>query len=127
MLERVSNFKYLEIILQQTVFIQHVTDRTTQATGGAHIIADLRKMSVKAVVQLFNVKIVSILPYGLQLIWEHLDINSLCQIEKVKATYLKKVLGLSKYAPSRTVYKLSREQFLIGKFTFLYKLTLLNL
>ena len=43
----------------------------------------------------------------------HLKKQSLEKLEKLRATYLKKVLCLSKYTPSRLVYVLAREPFYI--------------
>ena len=43
----------------------------------------------------------------------HLKKQSLEKLEKLKATYLKRVLCLSKYTPSRFIYVLAREPFYI--------------
>ena len=61
---------------------------------------------MEAAIKLFPIKV---LPYGLQLIWEHLNTSCLRKLEKVKATYLIKASGLSKHALSRTVYELTTE------------------
>jgi hypothetical protein len=47
--------------------------------------------------------------YGLENIWVHLKKKQLERLEKLKATFLKKALCLSKYTPSRLVYELTRE------------------
>ncbi|PSN40835.1 hypothetical protein C0J52_25868 [Blattella germanica] len=59
--------------------------------------------------KLFNAKIAPIITYGLELISEHLAKRNLEKIEKVKATFMKKLLGVSKYTPSRLTYELCRE------------------
>lgn len=111
----VNSFKYLGITLQSkgNAFIQHVTDRTTLAIKAMYDIKDVTKMSMEAAMKLFHIKIVPIASYGLQIIWDHLGPNSLRLLETVKSTYLKKAAGLSKFAPSRAVYELTREPFLI--------------
>lgn len=63
--------------------------------------------------KIFTVKIVPIITYGLEIVWQYLTKSNLKDLEKVKATYLKRVLGLSRFAPSRIVYELTREPMLL--------------
>ena len=63
--------------------------------------------------QLFRLKIVPTLTYGIEEIWESLTNRQMEELEKVKTRYLKRVLGVSKCTQSRLVYKLAREMFLI--------------
>ena len=55
-------------------------------------------MSLQTALKLFQLKIV---PYGLENVWAHLTYQNLTDLEKIKSTYLKRALGLSKYTPSR--------------------------
>jgi hypothetical protein len=61
--------------------------------------------------RLFKVKVLPTLTYGLQIIWDHLSVKQLESIESLKARYLKRTKG--QYTPSRLVYPLARETFLL--------------
>ena len=72
--------------------------------------------------KLFNIKVIPIIMYGIELFWIHLNKNNLARIERVKALYLKRVMHLSKYTPSRLVYVLARESFCIEDIRSLHQL-----
>ena len=61
---------------------------------------------------LFQLKVMP-MTYGLDIIWEHLMKRNLEDIERVKATFLKRALCLSKTTPFRLVYVLARQSFYI--------------
>ena len=79
-------------------------------------IQHLSKLSLRTAMTLFRVKVQPVISYGLHLIWEHLSASNLQCIEKIKATYLKRVLCLSKYTRSRLVYEMCRELSLLEEF-----------
>jgi hypothetical protein len=70
----------------------------------------IRQLSIETAISLFHIKISPIISYA---IWEHLSKSDLALIERVKATFLKKVLCLAKNAPSRITYELTRQPFYI--------------
>ena len=51
--------------------------------------------------------------YGIHIIWDYLKMRDLRLMENVKAVYLKKMLSISTYTPSRYAYLLTREPFLV--------------
>lgn len=112
-LTRVNHFKYLGITFQTTgtTYTLHVKDKTIAAIRATNDISHLGQLSVESALKLFHAKISPIVTYGLALIWEHLNKSNLKAIEAVKAKYLKKVLCVSKYTPSRLTYELAREPF----------------
>lgn len=114
-LNTVNTFKYLGLTFQtkMTCFTNHVKDRTTAAIRAIYDIQNLTRLSINTAMLLFKTKIVPILTYGMQLIWEQLTMSNLEEIEKVKARFLKATLGVSKYTKSRLVYELTREPFLL--------------
>ena len=73
--------------------------------------------------KIFKAKIIPILTYGVHIIWESLKKRDLKTWEGVKATYLKKALGVSKYTPSRLVYLLASEPYLIEELHYTLLLT----
>jgi hypothetical protein len=68
---------------------------------------------LKTAIRLFEVKVLLTLTYGLEIIWDYLSVKQLESIESLKARYLKRTMGLSKYTPFRLVYALARETFLL--------------
>ena len=114
-LTTVPHFKYLGITMQAhgNIFTKHVKERVTAATIAMTSIKNLPKLSLKTAMKLFELKITPIITYGIAIIWEHLTKGNLAAIERVKAKFLKRVLSVSKYTPSRLVYVLTRETFFI--------------
>ncbi|PSN47824.1 hypothetical protein C0J52_16432 [Blattella germanica] len=78
-----------------------------------HEIKLIRSLSLETAMALFRAKILPILTYGLEIIGPHLTKKNLATLERVKAAYIKKVLGVSKTTRSRLVYVLARETFLV--------------
>jgi hypothetical protein len=74
---------------------------------------EIAQLSLKTTMALFNKKIVPILAYGIDIIWDKLKLKDLAALEKVKARFLKKALGVSKYTRSRLLYELAKETFLV--------------
>ena len=68
---------------------------------------------METALRLFRLKITSIATYGLEIIWEYLTKRDFMELERIKATLLKKAMCLSKYTPSRLVYELTKEPFYI--------------
>jgi hypothetical protein len=76
-------------------------------------IKEIAQLSLKTARAIFNNKIVPILTYGIDIILDKLKLKDLAALEKVKAKFLKKALGVSKYTRSRLVYELAKETFLV--------------
>ena len=74
-------------------------------------IKDMKLIALGTAMQLFRLKVVPTLTYGIELIWEYLTGKQLLELEKIKARYLKRVLGVSQYTQSRLVYELAKETF----------------
>ena len=114
-LVNVSHFNYLGVVLQTqgNCFTQHVKLRAINAIKAIQDIQQLGKLSLGTALQLFKTKIAPIATYGIEPLWHHLTKSNLQEIEKVKSTFLKKILCLSKFTPNRLVYELARETFFI--------------
>lgn len=110
-----NSFKYLGMTLQTTgnTFSRHVKDKAAAAVAAMSDIKMANRLSTTTSLRLFTAKITPIVTYGLHIIWQHLSKKNLQDIENVKATYLKRVLCLSKYTKSRLCYELTREPFYI--------------
>ncbi|KAJ4448600.1 hypothetical protein ANN_10619 [Periplaneta americana] len=114
-LKRTSDFKYLGITIQTTgkSFRLHIRSRVMAATRAMNEIRNITQLSISTAMDLFRIKILPILTYGLESVGEYLTYKQMEELERVKARYLKRALGLPQNARSRLVYELTRETFLI--------------
>ena len=108
-------FKYLGITMQVTgsTFSVHIKERLAAAIRSMSDIRHLPRMSLNKAMELFRVKVLPSLTYGLEVVWEYLSQKQLQELESMKPRFLKRVLGISKYALSRYAYVLARETFLV--------------
>jgi hypothetical protein len=60
-------------------------------------IQSLSNLLLETAMRLFDIKIVPILTYGLEILWERLGENSLNTLESMKATNLNMALRVSRY------------------------------
>jgi hypothetical protein len=114
-LRKKNMYKYLGITIQVTgkSFSVHIQERLIAAVRCINDIKNLQLLSLKTAIRLFEVKVLPTLTYGLEIIWDHLAVKQLESLESLKARYLKRTMGLSKYTPSRLEYALARETFLL--------------
>ena len=115
LLKRKSNFKYLGITIQTTgkSFRLHIRSRAVAATRAMNEIRNITQLSMSTAMDLFRLKILPVLTYGLESIGEYITYKQLEELERVKARYLKRALGVPQNTRSRLVYELTRETFLI--------------
>jgi len=66
-------------------------------------IKDMKLIALGTAMQLFRLKVVPTLTYGMELIWEYLPCKQLLELEKLKARYLKRLLEVSQHTRSRLV------------------------
>jgi hypothetical protein len=76
-------------------------------------IKDMKLITLGTAMQFFRLKVVPTLTYGMELIWDHLTRKQLLELEKKKARYLKRVLGVSQHTRSRLVYELAKDTFFV--------------
>lgn len=119
-LKHAPYFKYLGITLQPrgNVFTLHVKERMANALAAMSTIRNIHRMSLISAMKLFNIKVLPVITYGLEVIWHHLTKGNLADMERVKASYMKRVMCLSKHAPSRLTYILAREPYLIEELRY---------
>jgi hypothetical protein len=76
-------------------------------------IKNLKLLTLGTAMQLFRLKVEPTLTYGLEFIWEYLMCKQLLELEKMKASYMKRVLAVSQHTRSRLVYELAKETFFV--------------
>ena len=113
--QRVNHFKYLGLTIQTTgkSFRIHLRSRMIAAVRAMNDIKDLKRIALGTAMQLFRLKVVPTLTYGIDLILEYFTRKQLLELEKMKARYLKRVLRVSQHTRSRLVYELAKETFFV--------------
>jgi len=119
-----SRFTYLGIVLSTTAksFSAHVRERVSRALIAARSIRDPWKLSLRAALQIFDMKVGPVASYGIQLIWPYLNENDMRQLERVKPTFLKRVMGLHISTPNRLIYKLAETRWFLQELKTRYHL-----
>jgi hypothetical protein len=114
-LHRANHFKYLGLTIQTTgkSFRIHLRSRMVAAVRTMKDIKNLKLIALGTARQLFRLKVEPTLTYGLEFIWEYLTCKQLLELEKMKARYTKRVLGVSQHTRSRLVYELAKETFFV--------------
>jgi hypothetical protein len=84
-------------------FTQHTRGRVAAAIRAIHDISHLFLLSFDTRIALSNLKVSPVAAYGIQLIWQDLTEQNLKKLETTEAMFLKRVLCISKYVPTRLV------------------------
>lgn len=112
----VNSFTYLGITLTVTgtSFRQHVEQRVRKALVASSTIESPQRLSIKTALRLFSLKVAPTAAYGVQLIWQHLSVQDLATLERVKPAFLKRVLGVHSTARNRLVYLLTETSLFVN-------------
>ena len=110
-IEFVNHFPYLGIELSFTAisFTHHVQERKRKALVAITAMRSIDMLSLGTALKLFQLKIAPMASYGMQVTWPHLTIRNLEEMDKIKATFLKRCLKVAKTTRSRLAYALCRE------------------
>jgi hypothetical protein len=105
----VPAFCYLGVTFTVTAatFSRHVQDRKARAITAACLLPPLPPLSLATAIDLFNIKIAPMATYGLTVCWEFLKVSDFRAIDGVLMTFLKRAMGVSRFAKSRLVLLLS--------------------
>jgi hypothetical protein len=122
--EFVTTFSYLGFELTSTAnaFGKHIAERKRKALFTMLSIPDIRMLSLKTAIELFRLKIAPIATYGIKVIWSKLNVREIEDLDKIKTTYLKRALGVSKFAKKRLVYLLADTTSFIEDLMSIYNL-----
>jgi hypothetical protein len=123
-IEFVQRFSYLgfELTATATSFSAHIQERKRKAIGAIVTIPDLRKLSMATSLKLFALKVAPVASYGIRTIWQYLKICDLEELEGIKANFLKRAMGLSKFTQNRLTYMLARAPSFIEELMGTYNL-----
>ena len=95
------------LLSPKATFGKYVDERVPRATAAMAFIRRPQKLSVQTAAALFNIRVAPVASYGIQVAWESLTSPQLRSLDKVKAAFLKKALGLPKSARNTATYQLA--------------------
>ena len=97
LVEIVNEYEYLGVTIQPTlVFTKHIQKKIMKCYNVIGSMTNLSRLSIDTAMKVFNIKIRPIIEYGLKEISPFLKVRNLNDIDKIKATYLKRVLAVHK-------------------------------
>ena len=104
----VNKFSYLGLLLSPNghSFRRHISERCRKALIAISTINKPQLLSVETAIRLFDLKIAPIASYGVSIIWNDLTAACFEDLNRLKAAYLKRVLGLHRTARNRLAYLL---------------------
>ena len=120
----VNHFRYLGVTLPANwrSFSAHVVDRCRRAQLAINSIKNPQLLSLQTALHLFDMKVGPTASYGIEVIWEKLTLANLEMINKVKACFLKRTLGLHASTKSRIAFLIAGSPLLIEDLVRRYKL-----
>jgi hypothetical protein len=122
--EFVGSFCYLGFLISTstTSYSRHIAFRRTKCLMALSEIPDLRRLPLETAMALFRIKLSTCADYGIRVIWDRLSTANMMVLDSVKSSFLKKCLGLSKYARSRHAYMLADTSTLVEELVRKYDL-----
>jgi hypothetical protein len=105
----VSSFVYLGVTFTVTAstFTKHVQDRRAKAIAAICQLPPPRSLSLAAAVSLYRTKIAPMVTYGMPECWVWLNVSDFVAIDGVLMCFLRRALGVSKFARSRLILLLT--------------------
>jgi hypothetical protein len=88
-------------------FNYHLQERSRKALVAIAALKRIDQLSIDTALKIFKIKVAPIASYGVQVMWQYLTLQNLKSIERTKATFLKRCLGIAKTSRSRYAYVLS--------------------
>ena len=81
-------------------------ERFRKALAATHSIKNPARLSIATALELFHMVISPAASYGIAVCWEKLTVSDIALLDRIKPTFLKRVLGLHRSALNRFVYLL---------------------
>ena len=113
-IEVVNNFEYLGVTLTPRLsFGRHIARKRVRAAAAMGMMGKLTDVEVKVALNMFRIKILPMVTYGLETFAERLGVGELRQLDRVKSGFLKRVLGLPKNASATLALKMAGERTMV--------------
>ena len=112
--EIANEYEYLGVTLQPTLtFTRHIRKKRAKCACVIGSLRNLQKVSLPVAAKIFRIKVQPIIEYGLNEISPFLTLPQLLEIDKIKASFVKKVLGVHVSASSTVALMLAEENSLV--------------
>ena len=105
-LEFVNHFSYLGITFSRKgdSFTSHVQERTRKGHLAFHSIRDPHKLALATAMVLFELKIEPTASYGVPVIWANLKASHFMELDRLRATFIKRALGVHRSSRNRIAF-----------------------
>ena len=102
--EIVNEYEYLGfLVTSYWSFSAHITKKKTKCQIASYAVKKLSGLSLKNALKYFDIMIKPIVEYGVHCFWEDLTASQMMELDKVKTTFLKRVLCLPMCTLNRMV------------------------
>ena len=111
-MEFVSSIRYLGLTLQPALgFSSHVDQLLTKTAATIACLGDLQELPLSLAMRIYDMKVMPMIRYGMSCVSNKLS-QAMVSLDKCKTTYLKSVLGLSRYTSNTFVLELAERRSL---------------
>ena len=112
-IEIVPEYEYLGVLLQtRLTFTKHTCKKKRKALATIAGLKSLHEISLDVAVKIYHMKILPSVTYAFEVLSPLLTCKQLLELDKIKAAFLKKVLGLHRSASSSLVHEIAGTTFL---------------
>lgn len=110
-LEVVSAFTYLGVTVTPALcFARHIAERRAKTAAAMGLMmGSLREVDIRTAMNIFRLKISPMITYGLKPIAPYLTYRNLLEIDRVKAAFLKKTLGMPRNSSATLAHEMAKE------------------
>jgi len=110
-IQLVNAFAYLGVTLSpKLTFSRHIKEKQAKASAATALLGNLQEIDIKTAMNIFRIKIAPIASYCAATIAPFLSAKHLRELDKVKTSYAKRVLGLPRHASATLALQLLREK-----------------
>jgi hypothetical protein len=104
--ELVNSFQYLGVTLTPSLasFNHHIQDRAAKATARGFMVEEPYKLSLQCALNIYDTYIEPVMSYGADIAWDSLPSSQIKVFDTVKASFMKRVLGLPLKTRNREVF-----------------------
>ena len=108
-----KKFKYLGITLQTALkFSEHVEKLRSKTATAIVCIENLPKLPIELAMKIFDLKIMSMIKYGMKIVSPNVARSSMENLDRCKSAYIKAMLGLSRHTSNTFVLALTNQKTL---------------
>jgi hypothetical protein len=106
-LQITGSYTYLGLTIQTSLsFGQHIARKKAAGLSAVGSLKHLQKLSIQTILQIYHMKIIPVVNYGLDVAAPLMTLQNLREIDKVKSALLKAALGLHRSASSTLAHEL---------------------